>query len=326
MTMWMNIGIIFLVIAAATFGVVFLINRDALIGYRWSQKLSLLLTHIPDADAAAWPHVFGGVSLFLGICLLVGAAVANMSFVVADFNRHSAALTAGGFAFAVMVSVVSFLTLGQTKKIEQAQGANIDGFRDLIRKIHRDLKAVNDDFLTNNFRAREHHRVFLITSNPFLGRLSYPTDPIAGEFSDALRHSAECVGHAPAALGRDTFTFEVICGNPDVIRQFHREFYRGPGGTLAPEDDPQVKTASEMAERLIAELNTAAGKTIVHRVPRVPKTQFSVVGNVVYEFILETPGFHSEVHRARRIGDKVVCDRFLETFHLLKELAAHSPP
>jgi hypothetical protein len=323
MIFWIDLGLCLLLAALVTYIMIFLYHRESLRGMTIKTKIAYLISRVPDEDSSAWPHVLAGVLACLGFCLLIGSVVATMSFVSADFNRHSTALTAGSLVFAVLISAVSFWTLWQTKKIEQLQGSNIENFRELMEAMVRDMEAINTDFIANNSRAREHHRIYLVTTNPLFGKLSFPSARVTQQFEDAMRHNAAHAGRS-GDNGRDNsgFSMEILCGNADAIRIFHRTFFRGKGEELAAADDHQVVRACEETERVIRSLNEASGSVIVHRAARVPKTQFAIIGNIVYEFILDAPGFQSEVHRARRIGDRVACERFLETFKLLRDLSA----
>jgi hypothetical protein len=321
MRIWVNAGLLLVLAALMTYVLIYFFYRNSLLGVPLRGKLSYLISRVPDEDSPAWPHVLGGVLMCLGFCLLVGSYVALMPFVSADFNRHSTALTAGGLMFAVLISAVSFWTLWQTKKIEQIQGSNVGSFRELIEMMVRDMESLSDDFRANNNRVREHHRVFLVTTNPYFGKLSFPFDKVTQKFEDAMSHNAKHVKSSSSPDRTEGFQMEVLCGDLSAIVKFHQIFYRGKGEVVAATDDNQVVKASQDTEAFIRRLNEDAGCEIVHRAQRVPKTQFAIIGNVVYEFILEAPGFQSEIHRARRIGDKVACDRFLETFRLLKDLS-----
>jgi hypothetical protein len=135
-----------------------------------------------------------------------------------------------------------------------------------------------------------------------------------------MRSAAACVRRSRGGHGK--FQFEIICGSEKTIDLFHRTYYRRGAGGLAPSRDPDVLEADRTAERFIRELSGAARTGIATRVRAIPKTQFAVVGNVVFEFILDAPGRRAptEINRARRIEEAVTCNRFAETFKILKQL------
>jgi hypothetical protein len=323
---WFTLGLSCFALSVVIYVCLYLGFRTSFLGLSFSDKIAHLISHVPDDDSPAWPHILAGVLFCMGLCLSVGVSVSSLQFVTSNPNAHSMALTASGLVFGVLISSISFWTLWQTKRIEQAQGSNINGFRELITAIAKEIEFINKDFRENNKRiGREHHRVFLVTTNPYFGHLSFTGDVESTDrFADAMRHAAENVHFSGDNADDERFKMEILCGDRQAIQGFHQTFY-GKAGAQADQNDSKVVKASHETEHFLSELQAKADPmatgtpNLISRAEKIPKTQFAIVGNCVFEFILETPGYQSEIRRARRIREKVVCDRFRETFELLKE-------
>ncbi len=314
---WIILGILSLLGAVVLYVRMYRKARTSFMGLKMRVLLSDLISHVDNEDDTALPHIFAGVLGSLGVCLLTGAVIGSALNGAQELNTHSIALTSGGLMFAVLISGISFWTLYQTKRIEEIQGSVISSFRGLIEAMTDQLRRVNDDFRLNRFNAHEHHRVLIVTTNPCFGLLSFPDEKFTEDFADEMRHAASNVNRGAEKDG-EKYKMEILCGSPEIIMQFHRNFYKTPG-------DLRIEQKSQKTETFIKVLETEAGTNIVSRANEILNTQFAIIGNVVFEFVLETPGHETEIHQARRIREKVVCDRFRELFDLLKRLSATPP-
>lgn len=282
-------------------------RKDLFKGLAFTEILTSLLSHLPDEDSPAYPHVILGVMLLGGIASLA-TGIANA---VITSNSHqmdiSAAVTIGAATFAVLLSFISFWTLWQTRRIEQLQGSEIQGFDDLIIRITKDIRKISKEAKSLSSGARrEHLRVLLITKNPYWGVLSYPDEDFTGQFRVAIELLAK---QAKEHLVK----FEVLCGRPETIRAFNAEILH------QADDNPLVIERCNDTRKFIEDVSRLAeGEKIFHEAREIPKLQFAIVGNVVYEFILSAGVQQSEIHRARCIREKRTCERFVETFEILK--------
>jgi hypothetical protein len=298
----------------------FFAHEGAFVGQKFTEVLYNLASHVPDDNRSAGLHILAGVMLTCGIAFVAAGAVITMPFVATDMANNSLLLTATGLVFGMEISVLSFWTLWQTRRIEQNQGSDISSFPALIIALNQEIERLLADLRAHNFSARSYHRIYLITTNPFFGKLSFPTDEFTIDFENTLLKAAKWVAECKNAGGSTQMDFQILCGDNCALEQFHRAFYRN-GTSGDAEADPRAVEATRSAAMLLEEMvKRAGGSPILHRVKGIPKMQFAVVGNTVFEFILDNPGFQSEIHRARRIREKVMCDRFVETFQILKEL------
>jgi hypothetical protein len=350
---WLLLGLGSLAISLVIYWCIYWNSRVLLRRLNIRDLISDLISHVPKDDSPAWPHILAGVFACLGTCLLAGFFVASLLSKSQNVNSHGIALTSGELVFAVLISGISFWTLCQTKRIELIQGSNIDGFRGLIQALTEEIEFVNNDF-SRYKRARIHHRIYLVTTNPYFGLLSFGRDDTdTARFENALRQAARHVESTKALCEEERFKIEILCGAEETIRRFHETFYRSrehrafsPNGDpseqatdqqngitsvpqseqLPQEDerstnhDREIADATTRTTKFITDLDTEAEKQICFLAKHVPKTQFAIIGNVVFEFILETPGLQTEIHKARLIREKIVCDRFVETFAMLRRL------
>ncbi|PYS25140.1 MAG: hypothetical protein DMF72_02575, partial [Acidobacteria bacterium] len=197
-------------------------------------------------------------------------------------------------------------------------------FQALIIGITEQIKLVNADFQSHNFNAREYHRVLIVTTNPRFGLLSFPDKEFTRDFAHAMQDAADNVKISRRGNADNKFMLEILCGDEETLNQFHQTFYKA-----TDVGDNRVKDATDATKDFIDDLgHRALGKPghdgIVFEVNEILKTQFAVVGNVVFEFMMETPGLQTEIHQTRRIREKVVCDRFRDLFDLLKQLSEHN--
>ena len=294
-------------------------HRDTLGTKSLHDRLKHVLFHVPDECSNAWPHVLGLVTGLLGLCITAGA---SFGWLVSDNDDvgslHSFSIGASAFLFAAVVSCVSVWTLWQTMRIDHKVGYRITGFVDLIQELTKEIERLTKDFIeTHSQRAVEYHHVALVTTNPFLGMLSYPEESFTFKFEGALHTVARCV-NASIAFNREhchtiVFGFEVICGDNAALQTFHETFYED--GT------DKVERATRMTaevEKRIQDHEQSARRKIYTRVAKVPPTQFLVVGDAVYEFTLEALGQRSEIYDTDVRQDRRAAKKSLATFEILK--------
>jgi hypothetical protein len=316
---WLLVGLGLCTIGIAIYCGVYLKKEKAFAGLSTLQTVLHLISNVPDDNSQAWPHIVAGVLTTLGLCLIASGTIVSLPFVAEDRNTVGLALTAGGLAFGVLISSISFWTLWQTRRIEQLQGARLEGFPSLIEIVASELDNLVSDLRLNNWKPRAHHRVYLVTKNPFFGRLSFPTEKFTERYTDALGHVATAVNLAKNTGAVHDFDVQFLCGDSEALNEFHSMYFPSSDPLKRFSDEALAATAE--TESLLEDLKKkAGGKDITKRIHNVPETQFAVVGSVVFEFILESRGSQAEVHSCRRIRDQVVCDRFVDTFKLLKLL------
>jgi hypothetical protein len=282
-----------------------------------------LVSHLPsDGNVRPSPkkHIIAGVSICMGVCLLVGVGISQLPFVEPHYDAHGTALTAAGLTFGILISVISFWTLWQTKKIESLQGAYTPGFKKLTLDLAVAIEELHGDFVAHGNSASMGHRVILITKNPYFGLLSFFDDAIERRFRTALCTAAEDVSRSH---GTNKFTMVVLCGNKQIFEDFNREFFESKLPNLNKIDrDAKISDANQRTQGLLTELDTKAGEQVVFQGANIPDIQFAIVGHTVFEFILLEPrsGSITGIAGARKIEDGLVCGRFLKQYELIKKL------
>jgi len=224
------------------------------------------------------------------------------------YDAHGTTLTAAGLIFGILIAVISFWTLWQTKRIEHLQGANIDGFRMLTVSITESIEKLTDNFEKHGKKASSHHRIFFLTTNPHFGGLSFPLTSEQEDFERAFLKAADFASADPK------FDVSVLCGSPTTIKTFNENWLTKNGMQDRLEDTTAI------VERFIRELNEHAKREVVIRKNDISDMQFAIVGNTVFEFILYIPehGGPTGIAGARKIEDGLVCRRFSHHFKVLR--------
>lgn len=323
MIAWQILSVLCLGVGALTYANLWNTNKERLKLLPPWEIIVALVSHVPsDANgrASAKKHILAGVSVCMGVCLLVGVGISQLPFVTPHYDAHGTALTAAGLTFGILISVISFWTLWQTKKIESLQGAYTPGFKKLTLDLAVALTELHYDFLKHGSSASMGHRVIFITKNPYFGLLSFFNDDIERQFRTALCTAAEDVSRSQ---GTNKFTLIVLCGNKQIIESFNKEFFEKRFPSLNQADrDAKITHANEKTQELLTELNTKAGTQVVFQGVDIPDIQFAIIGHKVFEFILLEPraGSTTGIAGARKIEDGLVCSRFLKQYELIKKL------
>lgn len=320
---WVLAGLLFICIGLGCYRMIFVKQRDYFRRKNSkSEVLADLIAYVPDESSRAWPHIVAGVTGCIGFCLICGSVFA-FPFSRSSESFQGMAASAAGVSFSILISGISFWTLYQTKRIAHENGYKIANFTELVDELTRELGRLQEDFLTtHNQRAVAHHRVFVITTNPFFGILSYPTSDFTTKYRLALHGIADCVKSSlnynqihNHVQGAD-FCFEIICGDNEALLEFHTNFY---GNT--PDAANRAQQTTNLVEQEIQHIQQAAGNQIIFtRVRQIPPTQFMVIGNLLYEFTLETAEGRSEIYDTDVKEERRACDRFAQTFRVLKQL------
>ncbi len=323
MIIWLILGVLSFVVGAFTYVRLWSENKERLKLLPTPDIIVALVSHVPS-DASVRPspkrHIVAGVSICMGVCLLVGVGISQLPFVKPDYNAHGTALTAAGLTFGILISIISFWTLWQTKKIESLQGAYFPGFKKLTDDLTKELEKLNQDFVDHGCSASAGHRLIFITKNPYFGVLSFFNDPIEIRFRNALCAAAENVSRSQGAT---KFCMVVLCGNVGTIEAFNREFFENKFPLLNQTDrDAKITDANNKTEALLAELDAKARMQVVFRGANIPDLQFAIASHTVFEFILLEPraGSITGIAGARKIEDGLVCSRFLKQYELIKKL------
>jgi hypothetical protein len=277
-----------------------------------------LFSHVPEVSAGPLCHVVAGVSLVTGLAALV-AAIALDAF--GDQRVYLEDLISfTGLMLAISFSSVTLWTLWQTRRIDYQAGYKIFDFRHLIEQLNREIDDLLRSFHeTYSGRAQPFHRVYLVTTEPFLGRLSYPHHSCSETFLANLRKLADASALSLEAHGAtDALRFEVLCGDTVTIRNFYNNFYRQ---SHLPQE--KIENRVQDTEADIANMNARLAKVgssgPFYRVSRLPPLQFMVVGNKLFEFTLESQKSMSEIFNTQVVHDTRFCTKYIQTFEIMKD-------
>ncbi|HEX8624696.1 MAG TPA: hypothetical protein VF782_06420 [Allosphingosinicella sp.] len=278
-----------------------------------------LFSHLPVTESGPAPHVIAGASLLTGLSLLVGIFLADRMGEEERFFEIT--IASAGLLIAVSFSFVTIWTLWQTRRIDFRAGYKIFDFLDLIKKLNLELDALTKSYVeVYDKRAQPFHRVYLVTTEPFLGSLSYKDLPAQKAFRNHLEELSKLRAQSlrSKANGDQTFEFHVVCGDAETILKFHREFYNG-----ANQPVEEIERAAKEANQDIARFNQmvqeAGGEGPFYRTNRIPPVQFMVIGNKLFEFTLESQGSMTEIFNTQVVFDTRFCRNYIETFDVFRE-------
>jgi len=287
-------------------------------GLTFRETLGQLFSHLPDDSSAAWPHILSGVALALGVSLVGGFALEGSA---AQFDGRvptGIGATLAGVIFGAEIGAVSFWTLWQTKRIERGQGVMLHGFPALTAAMSREMKALWDELERSNWAPQAHHRFLLVTTNPWFGMLSSPSAPSTQEYREGLERLAHAVKSCQDAKSTRKFKFGILMGNDERLSDFHGLYFSDLAESAKAE---AVTGATNKLQEFLNILRTyGVPAEDIQPKASVPAFQFAVIGGVVFEFILDTVGGATEVHRARVLRERVLCERFVQTYGVLESL------
>ncbi|NJD23498.1 MAG: class I SAM-dependent methyltransferase [Melioribacter sp.] len=280
-----------------------------------------IISFIPSKKSSPWDHVKGGIFSSLGLCLFFAAIITTFFNGMNNIDIHSFELTIAGLIFAILISFITFWTFWQTKQIDHKLGYNINGFKNLVQELTQRLNKLNEDFTnTHKHHAHKFHRVYFMTTNPFFGMLSENLAEERDPFQKALQLMALNVSYSKNGIlnnnSKQEFIFKVACGNKFALDKFHRDFY---GSDI---ETANKKTNETLA--LMEQMESLAGRQIFYKLNVVPDTQFMIISNDLYEWILEANP-NQQLSDVFSTGvkeeDQRICDRFKNTFEKIIELS-----
>jgi len=287
-----------------------------------------LISHVPEAKAGPGAHIFAGVSVVGGIA--VGLAAVILDVVVPTERSAGTIVSLSSLILGVVFSAIALWTLWQTRRLDFQLGFQISGFHDLIVHINKEIKdLIRSVQSAYAMRPQPFHRVYLVTTNPFFGRLSHPHSPETTDFLSYLFTLAQFVAQTHRASVADAnaepLVFKIICGTSEAINNFHREFY----GTR-PGAEELIARADDDAERAIREIDKwavdAGADPIFCRKSRIPRVQFMIAGNTLYEFTMDSVNNQTEIYNTNVSRDSRYCNAFIDNFGLLLNSSDGSAP
>lgn len=314
----MCIGVLCIFIGTAGYNWLYVRARNDLEGFSFRETVSQLVSHLPDDGSAAWPHILSGVAFTVGVSLVGGFAIEG--FVVQFDGRVPRGIGASlaSVIFASEIGAISFWTLWQTKRIERGQGVMLHGFSALTTSMSREMKSLWEELERANWMPQAHHRFLLVTTNPWFGMLSHPYAASTQEFREGLERLAHAVKSCHDSNSPRPFIFGILMGDDTRLREFHSLYFSD-----LP-DDEKVAAVEEATDKLKGFVDIlhsfGVDRARIQHKASVPAFQFAIIGSVVFEFILDTVGGATEVHRARIVRERLLCERFVQTYRVLESL------
>jgi hypothetical protein len=280
-----------------------------------------LISHVPSPNSGPGFHVLAGTSLVGGLSIGLATVLSDIAVPFSDFTP--AVVSTASLLIGLTFSSVSLWTLWQARRLDFQAGYKIHDFHDLIARINRDLTALFESLQgVYQLRAQPYHRVYLVTTQPFLGMLSYPNSTETREFQEHFRTLARLTAdtirlHKRGDSSHD-LDFQVICGDPLAIKEFHRSFYHQSARTpeeLAALDDSVEREIQQMSDVIMA----AGGTGPFLRTRDVPRVQFMIIGNKLYEFTLDPGNSVTEIFNTQVLHDSRYCEAYIQNFSIMKK-------
>lgn len=314
---WFWIGLLLTIYSLLSYRKIWQTHKKDLHEKSFLKSLEYIISHIPSSESRPWKHVKAGMSFCIGICLLGGSTI-GVVFNNQNINVHALSITAAGLVFAVLISFISFWTLWQTKRIEHIQGYRITHFRSLITKLNEEMKYLVSDYaVANEKNAQDHHRFLFITTNPYLGYLSFPNEEPTEEFKNLFHSLVDHVRESlvSQASNHNQIRVEIVCGNLRALHKFHLDFYNGK-----PDGVAKAKKATREIEARFKSINDMTQGKVLRRVRNIPRSpQFAIVGNTLFDFTLDARAPYTEISETNIVADRKRCDIYTHTFNLLRD-------
>ena len=270
-------------------------------------EIPRLIAGVSASTVKARQHIWAGAFLFAGLSLIVGMGAADLFPDHADIRGFKS--TNAGLVLGILTLFLALWTLYQTKRLERLQGEGIKGFDTLIGAIRKETDNLVQRWDDSRDRSSDVFRLYMITNNPYFGINSYPGKAVSLDYASSLKKLAERVRTQRLKTKGKEFKFRIVCADKLTLENFNENYE-----DLGIYDKA---TRNEESENFIQDLDNCLGHDAFHRLPlEIPAVQFVVVGDVVFEFILESPD--SKASRARgsniihttRIDDRLVAERF----------------
>ncbi len=290
-----------------------------------SERLVDLISHVPDPKAGPGPHIFAGVTLIFGIALAFGTIVADVSSEPEDFLSYVISLSS--LIVGTLFSAISLWTLWQTRRLEYQAGYKIFDFHHLIIVLNKELDNLLSSLRNYQKKPQPFHRVYLVTTQPFLGMLTYPNSKETSKFESSLFECARLYSDLVLEFNNNSiprmFEFQVICGDKSAISEFHKKYFTANGTTeskLADLDDTveiKIKQMNELARTQNKKNKITENLGPFLRMDHVPKVQYMIIGNKLFEFTLESGNSLSEIFNTQVVSDSRYCNAYIENFKIL---------
>ena len=280
------------------------------------------ISHVPHSTISAIDHIKTGLFLFAGVSIMAGFLAAKII--------HSQESTAGymvtnaGLVLGTLTLTLTLWVLWQTRKLERLQGEDIDRFDGLIKNMTEELGNLVERYDENRDKSLSLFRVYLVTNNPYFGVISFPGKAVTDQFMDAfdgLCRRVKTFRDNQDPTKGEGFKVKIICANEEHLKKFNSNYF-GNG------EDVELKKSIDDSETFIKHLKDSMGEDSVIRIPlEIDEAQFAVVGDVVFEFFLESPNASdskrsrgSEIRNTNRVQDRTVAARFERYTRFLEKL------
>jgi len=307
-------------IGSIIYWVLFLRNQPVFTNQSWKKTLVDLISHLPDSTSGPGAHIFAGVFFASGVSGIISIIIADA--ISSPDQLHGMIISTNSLLIAALFSSVTLWTLWQARRISYQSGYQIHDFHDLISHVNNDLEDLCDS-ISNvyNMKPQPFHRVYLVTKQPFLGMLTYPVSPETRKFKQHLitlsSYAANSIAAKEGGKAINPLVFEIICGTENVISQFHKEYYQG--GSKSKQEIKQLGEDVELEIRQMDEKLQAVGAHgPFYRTVKVPKVQFMIIGNKLYEFTLHPGNSVTEIFNTQVVTDSRYCNAYIETFSILR--------
>ena len=321
------LSLILLVIGGGTYTFLYRTYRVLREDKTTSEAVIDIISHVPEIGAGPGPHILAGISLVCGFSLLSATIISDIVAPKGEFIAYLVSLSS--LAIAALFSSISMWTLWQARRLEFQAGYKIHDFYHLIASLNKDLEALLFSIRESyQLKAQPFHRVYLITTQPFLGMLSYPNSEASNKFKGLIKQCVDVYYNTVLDynLGnaKSIFQFHVICGDQDLFKKFHESFFYNSGidnekiNNINIEVEKEIEVLNKKVERGnfkgLFESDSDLGP--FHRVKAVPTVQFMIIGNKLYEFTLEAGNSQSEIFNTEVVHDSRYCEAYIKNFEL----------
>jgi len=290
-----------------------------------SEAVIDIISHVPEIGAGPGPHILAGISLVCGFSLLSSTIISDIVAPKGEFIAYLVSVSS--LSIAAVFSSISMWTLWQARRLEFQAGYKIHDFYHLIINLNKDLEALLVSIRESyHLKAQPFHRVYLITTQPFLGMLSYPNSEASNKFKSLLKQCVDVYYDTILDFNlenaKNIFEFHVLCGDCELFKKFHQSFYQNSGVDAKKINNINIEVETEI-DALNKKVKRGNSKDLIksdlgpfHRMKAVPSVQFMIIGNKLYEFTLEAGNSQSEIFNTQVVHDSRYCEAYIKNFNL----------
>lgn len=270
--------------------------------------------YIPNANASL--TLLGGIVFIAGLSMILGGSIRYFN------QEENSIVTNASYALSIGLALITLYTLALHKEDRHKRGNEIESFTDLVRKLTTEVDALIYQLDSEHRKVAE---ILFFTNNPYFGLVSankdstHPDRDVTRAYYQAMKD----LGGSVESAKSNGVVFKVIYGDDDALSYYHSKFgekriadhggetvvYRPspdevskPVEVVCKNSESYVKEINELTVNFVESLKSHCPSLIVHRAPILPRRQYVVINQRVFEFMIQA-GVEAETDQSSKVID-----------------------